>query len=195
MINSNSARFTKAFQWAVQSHLGQKRKTSGAPFLWHPLEVAAWVLKSGGSEDQAIAALIHDAVGGDARKLEEARNEFGSRVAEFVDALTDPELPKTASWSDRKKAYIEKVASLSSECFLVIFCEEFHELSEWVMDYNVLGMRVFECLKDANRMQWFWYFKELLKIANEKLREEAHRVLLTEYAARLRVFQSFSLPA
>ena len=43
-------------------HAQQRRKLSGEPYLAHLLAVAALVMEHGGNEDEAIAALLHDAV-------------------------------------------------------------------------------------------------------------------------------------
>jgi (p)ppGpp synthase/HD superfamily hydrolase len=56
-------RFEEALIFAHQLHRQQIRKGSGVPYVAHLLSVTALVLEAGGSEDEAIAALLHDAVG------------------------------------------------------------------------------------------------------------------------------------
>jgi (p)ppGpp synthase/HD superfamily hydrolase len=75
----------------------------------HLLGVSSIVLDDGGTEDEAIAALLHDAAedhGGRAR-LEDIRSRFGDAVAKIVEDCTDswdtPKLP----WAERKRAYAE----------------------------------------------------------------------------------------
>ena len=58
-----TARFEAALVYAHQLHRHQTRKASGTPYIAHLLSVTALVLEEGGSEDEAIAALLHDAVG------------------------------------------------------------------------------------------------------------------------------------
>ena len=77
-----SARFEEAVSYAAQAHADQVRKGSGVPYVAHLLGVAALVLEDRGGEDEAIAALLHDAVedqGGPTR-LEDIRGRFGERV-------------------------------------------------------------------------------------------------------------------
>ena len=57
-----SARFDSALVFAAQLHATQARKGSGGPYIAHLLAVASLVLEHGGTEDDAIAALLHDAV-------------------------------------------------------------------------------------------------------------------------------------
>jgi (p)ppGpp synthase/HD superfamily hydrolase len=55
-------RFERALVLAHQLHANQVRKVSGIPYIAHLLSVTALVLEDGGSEDEAIAALLHDAI-------------------------------------------------------------------------------------------------------------------------------------
>jgi (p)ppGpp synthase/HD superfamily hydrolase len=54
-------RFDRALLYATHVHGGQVRKGTTIPYLAHLLAVAATVLEYGGSEDTAIAGLLHDA--------------------------------------------------------------------------------------------------------------------------------------
>jgi GTP pyrophosphokinase len=58
-----SERFTDALTYATQLHAYQTRKGGGVPYISHLLGVASIVLEYGANEDEAIAALLHDAVG------------------------------------------------------------------------------------------------------------------------------------
>ena len=55
-------RIGRALGLAVEAHDGQKRKGTEIPYLAHPMGVASIALDHGADEDQAIAALLHDAV-------------------------------------------------------------------------------------------------------------------------------------
>jgi (p)ppGpp synthase/HD superfamily hydrolase len=54
-------RFDDALLYASHVHGGQKRKATDIPYIAHLLGVASLVLEDGGDEDEAIAALLHDA--------------------------------------------------------------------------------------------------------------------------------------
>jgi (p)ppGpp synthase/HD superfamily hydrolase len=74
-----SGRFDAALKLASDLHRTQMRKSSDIPYLAHLLGVAGLVLEHGGSEDEAIAGLLHDAVEDQGGKptLELIRREFG----------------------------------------------------------------------------------------------------------------------
>lgn len=81
----------RALLYATHVHGGQVRKQTTIPYIAHLLAVAATVLEYGGSEDMAVAALLHDAVedqGGEPR-LVDIRHRFGDRVAVIVRSCSD----------------------------------------------------------------------------------------------------------
>jgi (p)ppGpp synthase/HD superfamily hydrolase len=55
-------RFEQALVYAHRLHHKQTRKGGNVPYISHLLSVAALVLEDGGDENEAIAALLHDAV-------------------------------------------------------------------------------------------------------------------------------------
>jgi (p)ppGpp synthase/HD superfamily hydrolase len=106
-----STRFDAALVYAAQLHANQVRKGSGVPYISHLLSVAALVLEDGGDEDEAIAALLHDAIEdqGGAKTREEIRQHFGERVVSIVDGCTEDETLPKPPWKERKLNYLEKM--------------------------------------------------------------------------------------
>lgn len=91
-------RFDEALLHASRHHRQQLRKASQVPYVSHLMSVSALVLEHGGSEDQAIAALLHDAVedapaGTGGAVLAEIRSRFGDAVADIVRACSDGLMP------------------------------------------------------------------------------------------------------
>jgi HD domain len=100
-----SERFDDALVYAARLHRDQIRKGSGIPYVSHLLAVCALVVEHGGSEDQAIAALLHDAAedqGGEAR-LNDIRARYGSAVADIVSDCTDAWTEPKPPWRPRKE--------------------------------------------------------------------------------------------
>ena len=77
----------KAFQLAKRQHNGQKR-SSGEPYIIHPVAVAKIVLDYGMDYQSVAAAMLHDTVEDTDITLEEVTREFGSDIAHLVDGLT-----------------------------------------------------------------------------------------------------------
>src|SRR3954470_1199010 len=105
-------RFDDAFAYAHQVHERQVRKGSGVPYLGHLLGVSSLVLDDGGTEDEAIAALLHDAPedhGGDI-VLEDIRERFGDAVADIVRDCSDPfDGAVNGDWRDLKARHIAQL--------------------------------------------------------------------------------------
>jgi (p)ppGpp synthase/HD superfamily hydrolase len=86
-----SERLIRALEAAAQLHATQRRKGTQIPYLSHLLGTCAIALEYGAAEDEAIAALLHDAIE-DVTPTEQARAavaEFGERVLRIVEACTD----------------------------------------------------------------------------------------------------------
>ena len=136
-----SQRFDAAFKLASDLHRTQTRKSTQIPYLSHLMAVSALVLENGGSEDEAIAGLLHDAVedqGGPAT-LELIRQEFGDVVAEMVSALSDTdEIPKPP-WGARKEAYLRHLEDATPAVLRVSAADKLHNVRSILRDYAVFG--------------------------------------------------------
>ena len=91
--SSLTRRFDLALHFASGLHHTQFRKGTAVPYIAHLMSVAALVLEAGGDEDQAIAALLHDAMEdqGGLPTLATIRKLFGDRVADTVKECSDSE--------------------------------------------------------------------------------------------------------
>ena len=123
-----TSRFDDAFKYAHDVHGAQVRKGNQAPYIGHLMGVTSIVLDDGGSEDEAIGALLHDAAedqGGRAR-LDEIRARFGDAVAKIVEDCTDSwETPKRP-WIDRKRDYVKHAHTLDASSLRVSAADKVH---------------------------------------------------------------------
>ena len=80
--------FDAAVRYARDAHGGQTRKGTTIPYISHPLAVSALVLEAGGSEVQAMTALLHDVAEdcGGQHRLDDIRQCFGDPVADICEA-------------------------------------------------------------------------------------------------------------
>ena len=74
-----------AITFAAQAHLGQTDRL-GEPYIFHPLRVMLRVKDEGGSEDEIVAAALHDVVEDSDTTVEEIEQLFSHEVALLVDA-------------------------------------------------------------------------------------------------------------
>ncbi|MGH7542663.1 MAG: HD domain-containing protein, partial [Gemmatimonadota bacterium] len=93
------ARFTDAFRMAAEIHRGQRRKRTDIPYIGHLMSVCALVIQAGGDEDEAIAALLHDALEDTDLSPSEIKEAFSDRVLEIVQGCSDG-LPEADSGAE-----------------------------------------------------------------------------------------------
>ena len=140
------SRLAEAIAWAIDAHGEQRRKGTDVPYHAHLLGVASLVLNDGGSEDEAIAGILHDLVEDTDATVDDVRARFGDTVARIVDACTDAYDRPKPPWGERKRAY--NASSI-----------------EW--DLRVRGddlWRVFGSGRDGQ----IWYYRSLADIFLER---------------------------
>lgn len=120
------------------------------PYISHLLGVASIALEFGATEDQAIAALLHDALedgpeftGRNASDLrEDIRLQFGDEVARLVDSTTDdaPDAgQQKAPWAERKSKYLTKLVQKDAAALLVSASDKLHNARAILTDVLTAG--------------------------------------------------------
>lgn len=163
MALTTTERFASALTYAHQVHRGQFRKGTGIPYIAHILGVAALAIEYGADEDEAIAALLHDAAedGGGEATLAEIRASFGDAVADIVlgcsDSLVeDPE--DKLQWQERKENYLAHLESASASVCLVSAADKLHNVRSITRDYHERGEEVWQRFQ-GRRAGTLWYYE------------------------------------
>jgi GTP pyrophosphokinase len=170
-------RFQDAVSYAAEAHADQLRKGSGVPYMAHLLGVAALVLEDGGGEDEAIAALLHDAVedqGGPGR-LADIRKRFGQRVAAIVEGCSDaiPEHGQAkGDWWERKCGHLEHLAEtdgdLREPLLRVSMADKLSNLRATVRDAGRGDERFWRVFKHGAASQ-LWYYGRMIDLFHARL--------------------------
>ncbi len=166
---------TEAFEFARQLHGGQLRKGTQTPYLSHLMSVSSLVLESGGSEEEAIAALLHDTVEdcGGLPVLEKIRQQFGESIANIVKDCSEPVSTPKPPWKERKNAYIAQVASADDSVKRVACADKLHNLRSILTDYQQAGDRVWDRFH-ADKQGTLWFYQSMV----ETLRPFGHGVAI-----------------
>lgn len=171
-------RISAAFALAALVHEKQTRKSTNIPYISHPMAVAAQVAVWGGSEDQFIAALLHDVVeDGGAQYMPVIEEHFGKHVLDLVMACSDaaPQRgqPKGA-WIERKEKYIANLRSAADEVLLISAADKWHNLASILADAKQLGGMVFDRFirqdfeRTDKKKMVLWYYKEIISVYRER---------------------------
>ena len=155
-------KFEEALIFANRIHAQQKRKDSGAPYLAHVLGVTALVLEDGGSEEEAIGALLHDAAedqGGE-EILAAIREQFGARVEQIVRECSDTLVSPKPPWKERKEGHLEMLKTALPETIRIMQADKVYNarnLQRSLIDY---GSQTWQNFK-GGREGTLWYFRQM----------------------------------
>ena len=131
-------RYGEALLWAEQIHRTQRRKGKAVPYISHLIGVSALVWEDGGTEDQAIAALLHDAIEDAGQSHASITDRFGSAVADIVRDCTDtsgtPLGGEKEPWLLRKTRYIISLEHKPETSLLVTAADKAHNAGDMVLD-------------------------------------------------------------
>jgi (p)ppGpp synthase/HD superfamily hydrolase len=164
-------KFVEAVAYAADKHANQTRKGSGIPYLGHLLSVAGLVIDAGGTETQAIAALLHDAAedqGGE-ETLAEIREQFGDEIAAIVGECSDTfETPKPP-WRERKQRYIDHLPEASDGAILVSLADKLHNAHAILRDFRAHGDELWQRFNVKDPQQHLWYYRSLLDVYSKRV--------------------------
>ncbi len=161
-----TGRFDEALAYASTLHRTQTRKGGDIPYLGHLLSVASLVIEGGGTEDQAIAGLLHDAVEdqGGAPVLAEIREKFGDDVATIVEECSDTDVVPKPPWEERKKAYVDHLGYASEASILVSLADKVDNARAILRDYRIHGDDLWQRFNVKDPQKHLWYYRSLLEV-------------------------------
>jgi (p)ppGpp synthase/HD superfamily hydrolase len=159
-----SPRFTEALIFATELHQNQKRKSSDIPYVAHLLGVASLVLEYGGSEDEAIAALLHDAIedqGGVPTKVKILAT-FGTKVTQIVDDCSEIYLKPKPSWLVRKEEYLQKIPDVCDSARIVMVADKIYNIRSLIKDYRLKGEQLWSDFH-GGKEGTLWFYQALVE--------------------------------
>jgi (p)ppGpp synthase/HD superfamily hydrolase len=162
-------RLGEALRWMAELFALKSRKGGcGAPYLSHLLAVTALVLEHGGTEDEAIAAVLHDVLedveGAEASHIE-AR--FGVEVAAMVLALSDTLQPDHKEpWQGRKERHLLRLRTASPGVKRIALADKVHNAGTLLEDLSARGLEAFSHFK-GGASGTCWYYRAALEVLGD----------------------------
>lgn len=184
-------RFSQAFTWANTLHATQTRGKGGgvaAPYIVHLMGVCNLVLRDGGNENEAIAALLHDAVEdqGGLPLLAEIRKRFGDEVADLVWSATDSAEEAGAAkrpWIDRKTEHLAHLKTASRQTRRLIAADKLDNVRDLVLALRARKPEeVWPAFKSGKDGALWYYDQVLLTLKQDQdstIVQELERVVAT----------------
>jgi len=134
-----SYRIEQAIRAAAVLHKNQLRKGSMPfPYVTHLVATAFTLLDYTDDEDVIIAALLHDALEDTDYTIDELQEDFGGRVREIVEAITEPKsTPESRlTFREKKQVYVNQLKKGPKESVLVAAADKIHNFRTIVEDYT-----------------------------------------------------------
>jgi (p)ppGpp synthase/HD superfamily hydrolase len=158
-----TTRFDDAVTFARYIHIAQASKGTTIPYLAHLLGVASIVLEMDGTEDEAIAALLHDAIedGGGLAVEIAIREQFGADVARIVRAVSDTDEKPKPPWRQRKQDYLNSIPNKQRDELMVSVADKVHNSRRVLTDYRAIGDEIWPRFKEGRDGQ-LWYYDQLV---------------------------------
>jgi (p)ppGpp synthase/HD superfamily hydrolase len=188
-------RFDDALAFAGEVHRTHLRKGTTTPYISHLLGVCSLTLEDGGTEDEAIAALLHDAVEDHgAHLLVEIEQRFGQHVADIVAGCSDV-LDSDGSakppWRSRKEAYLAHLEDADPSVLRVSNADKVHNARALLADYRSVGDELWQRFNvDArNAEAHLWYLESLAEVFG---RRRGDSFLVAELAAAVESLRSLA---
>jgi len=181
-----SLRFLDALEVAAVMFATTRRKKTKIPYVAHLLGVCAIVLEHGGSENEAIAALLHDTLEDitPTRKARKTVRAFGDDIYGIVEGCTDGTPNKKgrkAPWRGRKEAYVAALGHEPRSVLLVSAADKLHNARAIVADLRATGDRVWKRF-NAPKDDILWYYGAVVDAFRAN---PAHPVTLVEELERV----------
>ncbi|MBT4334451.1 bifunctional (p)ppGpp synthetase/guanosine-3',5'-bis(diphosphate) 3'-pyrophosphohydrolase [archaeon] len=167
-------RITKAFEFAHEAHLGQKRKGTGAPYIIHPMEVSIILMKNNATPNAVIAGLLHDTVEDTDTTMEDIEKEFGRGVAELVRGATEPSklekkkitIKPENIWKTNKSHTIKFIKTANRDMKMLSCADKLSNIRTTIEDHKIMGEKVWEKFH-APKEEQKWYYISMCKSFNE----------------------------
>jgi (p)ppGpp synthase/HD superfamily hydrolase len=168
-------RFVRAVEWATRLHAKQHKKGSRVPYVAHLLGTAALVLEDGGTEKEAIAALLHDALEDTDVPAEKIRRRFGRKVTRIVVACTDvppgSKKRRTAgNWRTRKERSLAhlRAPDIQVAVLRVRAADALSNARSIVADLRRIGPEVWQRFH-VGAVDQLWYYRSLSVVLSDRL--------------------------
>lgn len=171
--------FDEALCFAAEKHSGQRRKLSDAPYVLHPMEVAAIVGTMTDDQEILAAAVLHDTVEDADVTFEEIAERFGKRVSLIVMTETEDkraDRPPAETWHLRKEETLLILQHTKDIAVKMLWLgDKLSNLRSFAREYRVRGNELWQSFNQKDPIEQEWYYRQIAKCLSELKEYDAHR--------------------
>ena len=158
---------SEAIAFSTNAHDGMRRRKSKAPYILHPMEVAAIVGTMTDDQQVIAAALLHDVVEDAGITIDEIGEKFGDRVMKLVASETEnkrEDLPPEETWRIRKEESLEMLKNSDDIAVAMMWLgDKLSNIRAIYRDYMVEGNAVWEKFHQSDVSVQAWYYRSIMK--------------------------------
>lgn len=158
-------RFHDALVFASEHFAGRRRGNTHVPAIAHAMAVSALVMDVAASEDEVIAALLHDVVEdrGGPQALQEIRARWGDVVAGLVEECSDEVEPSGRPWLELKRASVDRLATESPAALRIALADKADNAASLVRAFDLEGAALLAQHSAGGREPLLWYYEALVE--------------------------------
>ena len=160
----------KAIKFATEAHEGQLRKSTSIPYILHPMEAAA-IVGTMTTDDEIIAgAVLHDVVEDTDTTVEQVRELFGGRVADFVASESEDKrehLSAQSTWKIRKQETLDHLKTAPIEVKMITLGDKLSNIRAINRDYNTIGDELWQRFNQKDKNEHYWYYQSIADCLTE----------------------------
>lgn len=166
--NQISPRLYKALEFTFKLHGHDARKAGNIPYMAHLLSVCALVQQDGGNEEEAIAALLHDALEDKPEETNRAEitSLFGEQVVQIIEVSIDTPSDYTGGvkppWRSRKEAYLAHARTTAPDMLRVTIADKIDNARSILADHQRLGDEIWKRF-NAGKEDQLWYYESAIE--------------------------------
>ena len=167
----NETILDRAIVYAARAHQGATRRDGHTPYILHCTETAAIAATMTDDLTVLAAAVLHDVVEDTDVTLEALESQFGPRVAELVEALSEnkrPELPPEDTWLIRKEETIDALTRCTDkDVKRICLADKLSNLRGIHRDFERYQDDLWELFHQKSRAKQGWYYMRLEQALSE----------------------------
>ncbi len=171
--------FDEAVCFATERHSGQRRRTSSAPYILHPLEAATIVATMTEKQEVICAAVLHDTVEDAGVTFDEIRERFGDRVTALVASETEDkrvERPAIETWLVRKEESLQVLEYTDDiEVKMLWLGDKLSNMRSYYREYRKVGNAFWQNFNQKDPVEQAWYYRELAKLLSDLKDYDAYK--------------------
>ena len=173
----------KAMHFAIDAHANTERRGKGFPYSIHLMEAVEIAATITSDQEILAATALHDTIEDTDVTLEQLREEFGDRVAALVEAESDKfanGFSERDSWTDRKKAALERLANAPYDAKIVAMGDKLSNMRAIARDYERIGDELWKIFHAPNgKSDHDWRYRGLAVALFDLAGTPAYREFIT----------------